>query len=273
MDLGAAEGPFADRVIQMIPKLKSPYFLTIQLSNGHYPYLVQPDGPQPFQPATQSKAPKKNGQFFNHYQNAVHQEDAHLARILTALRAAPGGEQTVLVYTSDHGEAFREHGQMGHTFSLYDEELHVPGFIDALEGTLSATERAQLSKNARQFLVLPDLTATILDLLGAFDSPALDPYRGPMIGRSLLRPLDTDRIFPLTNCTELWTCGFENWGAMRGPIKLQAREWDADYRCFDLRNNPEETGFGLIAPACAPLREQAQVWFKRFPGEGRDSDD
>ena len=44
---------------------------------------------------------------------------------------------SVLV-TSDHGEAFREHWQLGHTSALYDEEIHVPGWIDAPPGTLGA---------------------------------------------------------------------------------------------------------------------------------------
>jgi hypothetical protein len=49
------------------------------------------------------------------------------ARPARALYSLPSGPRTVVVYTSDHGEAFREHGNMGHTFSVLDEEIHVPG--------------------------------------------------------------------------------------------------------------------------------------------------
>src|SRR5690606_32157614 len=208
-------------------------------------------------------------EFFNHYQNAVFQEDAHLAKILTALRSAPGGEQSVIIYTSDHGEAFRDHDQMGHTFSLYDEELRVPGFIDAPLGTLSDDEQTHLLDNAQQFITHPDLSATALDLLGVWDAPQIAAFRERMIGRSLLRPLDLERVFPLSNCTELWSCAFENWGLLQGQFKLHAREWDNDYRCFDLKNDPGESR-DLGPNACRDLRERVALTFKRRPGRDRD---
>ena len=272
LDMGADEQLFTDRAIQLAEQLKPPYFLTIQLSNGHYPYWVREDRERPFRPASTSKAPEDNAAFFNHYQNAVYQQDEQLTRLLLALRSLPGGQRTVIVYTSDHGEAFREHGQMGHTASLYDEEVLVPGFIDAPEGTLSALESDYLQRNREQFVFHPDLTVTVLDLIGVWDDRALDPLRAPILGRSLLRPLDERRIFPMTNCSEVWSCAFENWGAMQGSFKLQAREWDESYRCFDVAHDPKEEQT-LPSGSCPALRQQARVWFPRFPGRGRDASD
>ncbi len=40
-------------------------------------------------------------------------------------------DRAIIVFTSDHGEAFREHWQLGHTSALYEEEIHVQGWIDA----------------------------------------------------------------------------------------------------------------------------------------------
>jgi len=268
VDLGASEKAFTARAIPVVRTLKSPYFLVIQLSNGHYPYLVDERGPAPFAPSTSSKAPKDNAQFFNHYQNAVHQQDQHLARLLQEVRAAPGGDRSIIVYTSDHGEAFREHDQMGHTFSLYDEEVHVPGFIDAPPGTLSEQEERALRAGAQHFLTHPDLTATILDLLGVWQLQEMRPFRTKILGRSLLKEIDDGAVFPLTNCAEIWSCAFENWGALQGNYKLQAREWDADYRCFDLALDPKEE-HDLGKSACGPLRQTADRWFSRLPGRNR----
>src|SRR5690606_6615402 len=50
LDLGAHEGFLADYVTTHIGELKEPYLAVIQLSNVHYPYLVDPNLPQPFQP-------------------------------------------------------------------------------------------------------------------------------------------------------------------------------------------------------------------------------
>ncbi len=146
LDIGAPEHLLAAHVNANIGKLKEPFLGVIQLSNVHYPYYVDPNGPQPFQPAEMSKGPDENDAFLNYYQNAVYQQDQHVARILEYVRSLPIGPRTVIVYTSDHGEAFREHGQMGHTFSIFDEEIHVPMWIDAPPGTLTPEEEANLRK-------------------------------------------------------------------------------------------------------------------------------
>jgi len=37
-----------------------------------------------------------------------------------------GLDSTIIVVTSDHGEAFNEHGRLGHQRSLYAELMRVP---------------------------------------------------------------------------------------------------------------------------------------------------
>jgi arylsulfatase A-like enzyme len=266
IDLGAPEDQFADRAIAELAHLAEPFFLTIQLSNGHYPYLVQEGGPQPFRPATTSKAPEESEHFFNHYQNAIHQQDWHLARLLRAIRARPDGRRTVIVYTSDHGEAFREHHQMGHTFSLFDEEVLVPAWIDAPEGMLSDEEEANLKAKKDAFSFHPDLTVTVLDLLGIWDSGQLDPFRNKILGVSLLRPELNERPLPMTNCAAVWSCAFENWGYMKKEMKLEARAWDTQYHCWDVRLDPAES-VNLGADACGDLKDRADRTFGRLPGK------
>ncbi|HSC86514.1 MAG TPA: sulfatase-like hydrolase/transferase [Polyangiaceae bacterium] len=270
IDLGAPEDAFVDRALQNLDRLEEPYFLTVQLSNGHYPYLVDPQGPQPFQPSEMSKAPEDNQAFRNYYQNAVYQEDQHLARLLSALRQRPGGERTVVVYTSDHGEAFREHFQMGHTFSLFDEEVKVPGFVDAPPDTLSEEQMANLRSRSDAFVFHPDLTATVIDLLGVWRDPALARFRAKMLGTSLLEPLPTvPPALPMTNCAGVWSCAFENWGAVRGQRKLLARAWEKSYQCYDLAIDPQEKK-DLGVAACGDLQMLANGWFTRLPGKSDD---
>ena len=64
----------------------------------------------------------------------------------------------------------------------------------------------------------------------------------------------------LTNCTGIWGCAFRSWGVMRGARKLEAREWDADFHCYDLSRDPlEKTDLG---PArCPDLLEEATRHF------------
>ena len=269
LDMGAPEHLLAERVNAEIGSLVEPYFAVIQLSNVHYPYYVDETGPQPFQPATTSKAPDENTAFLNFYQNAVYQQDQHVARMLQFLRTTPAGARTVIVYTSDHGEAFREHNQMGHTFSIFDEEVHVPMWIDAPPGTLTDAEIANLRKKKNAFLFHIDLAPTVLDLLGLHDAPEIDRYRTHMHGHSLLRSELSEQPVPMTNCAGVWSCAFENWGAMQRNMKLEARSWDNGWHCYDLEADPKEREI-LPVEKCGDLHQFAMKTFGRLPGEGVD---
>ena len=267
LDMGAPEYLLADHVNAEIGSLSEPYFAVIQLSNVHYPYHVDPAGPQPFQPATTSKAPDENTAFLNYYQNAVYQQDQHVARMLHYLRTTPAGERTIIVYTSDHGEAFREHGQMGHTFSIFDEEIHVPMWIDAPPGTLTESEAENLRKKKNAYLFHIDVAPTVLDFMGVLDAPEIARYRTRMHGNSLLRPETSEQPIAMTNCAGVWSCAFENWGVMQKNKKLEARSWDVGWKCYDVAADPGERE-DLGVEGCKELLPMAMRTFGRLPGQG-----
>jgi len=267
LDMGAPENLLADRVNKEIGQLKEPFFAVVQLSNGHYPYYVDERGPQPFQPATTSKAPDENNSFYNYYLNAIYQQDQHVARILEHLRSTDAGERTVIVYTSDHGEAFREHGQMGHTFGTYEEEVHVPMWIDAPPGTLTEPEADSLRKKRDAYVFHVDLAPTLLDLLGVWDASGIREYKARLHGHSLLRPELSEQPIPMTNCAGVWSCAFENWGYMQKNMKLLARSWDPGWKCFDLDVDPSED-HDLGPARCGGLLDAANRTFGRLPGQG-----
>ena len=265
LDMGAPEGLLATHVSRGLAELKEPFLAVVQLSNVHYPYLVDPSLPTPFQPWTTSKAAEDNLAFKNLYQNAVHQQDLHVAAMLSALRGTPVGERTVVVYTSDHAEAFREHGQMGHTFSIFDEEIKVPGWIDAPPGTLTDEERQNLESKRADYTFHVDLAPTVLDLIGVKDDPGIAEYRAKMPGTSLLEKGTTDVPLPLTNCAGVWSCAFENWGYMQKNMKLEARSWDPGWKCYDVAADPAEL-FNLGPEGCGELASLALSTFGRLPG-------
>lgn len=269
LDVGASDALLVARAERELETLPEPFFAVVHLSNVHYPFLVDPAGPQPFQPASRSKAPADNPAFYNHYLNSVHQQDRHVQRLLAHLIALPAGPRTVVAYTSDHGEAFREHGNMGHTFSVLDEELHVPGWIHAPPGTLTDAERGHLECRRHQPTTHVDLTQTLLDLMGLLDARELGRFLADLPGQSLLRPAASPAPVPLTNCSALWSCPFENWGALQGFRKVEAREWDWRWHCYDLALDPEER-HDLGPSACPELVEFASATFRRLPGHAED---
>lgn len=267
LDMGAPEELLAAHVNREIGLLREPFLAVVQLSNVHYPYHVDLEGPMPFQPWSTSKAAEDSVAFKNLYQNAVHQQDLHVAEMVRHVRTSAFGSRTVIVYTSDHGEAFREHGQMGHTFSIFDEEIKVPAFIDAPPSTLTAAEELSLREKRDAYVFHVDIAPTILDLIGVKNDPGIARYRQRLPGHSLIAKGLTTQPLPMTNCAGVWSCAFENWGYMQGSLKLEARSWDPGWRCFDVAEDPEER-YPLGTERCRSLIGHAERTFGRRPGEG-----
>jgi arylsulfatase len=67
------------------------------------------------------------------YDGNLRAADDAVEEVLSALRQRPRWRDTVVLVTSDHGEAFYEHRRMGHNNTVYDEMLRVP-FILRLPG-------------------------------------------------------------------------------------------------------------------------------------------
>lgn len=263
LDFGAHDELLAGRVAEEWGELREPFYAVIHLSNVHYPY-VREEALSPFAPDSFEKSPERNEDFFRYYQNVAYRSDLAVAAVLRTIATSEAGKRTVVVYTADHGESFREHWQMGHTSSLYDEEVQVPTWIHAPPGTLSPAEEASIDKARDEYAWHLDLAPTFLDLLGVWDDPALAPFRARMMGHPLTRPARTTEPVPMTNCTGVWECSFRNWGMMQGSRKIEAREWDAAFHCFDVDRDPREVG-DLGERLCAPLPELARGLFDVMP--------
>lgn len=60
------------------------------------------------------------------YDQEIWYADRQLRRLLDEVARGGGLSRTVVIITSDHGEAFGEHGHRYHLSSLYQEQVHVP---------------------------------------------------------------------------------------------------------------------------------------------------
>jgi len=95
----------------------------------------------------------------NLYDADVCANDDQLARLWEKLQQDGWGDDVVLVFTSDHGEEFFEHGGTSHGYSLYEEMIHVPLLIYA-PGLLPEGKR--ISTPVRSVDIFP----TLCELLG-----------------------------------------------------------------------------------------------------------
>jgi len=113
--------------------------------------------------------------------------DAYFSEILKHLEQSGRRDRTLVVFLSDHGEQFFEHGLWGHGRSLYEEELHVP-LIFSLPGVVPAGGRTG------QPVQLVDIVPTVLDLVG-IEPPQLQHGRSllPLILRERETPIAANR--------------------------------------------------------------------------------
>jgi arylsulfatase A-like enzyme/cytochrome c-type biogenesis protein CcmH/NrfG len=127
------------------------FFLWVHLFEPHAPYGNPSDA------GRDTKA---------RYDDEIAEADAQTGRILEAL--GPDRASTVVVFAGDHGEAFGEHGEIGHSIFLYDTTLRVPLVIAATDLPAGRIIGEPVS--------LIDLAPTVLRLLGLppFDSDGID---------------------------------------------------------------------------------------------------
>lgn len=107
------------------------------------------------------------------YQRGLVPTEAVLARTFAALEAARLPSDTIVILTSDHGEALGEHGYLTHERRLHDEIVRVPLLV-------RAPGRMPAGKVVRGACGPVDLTPTLLELVG-LPLPAVE-----LDGRSLV---------------------------------------------------------------------------------------
>lgn len=268
---GAHDGKVLSIAAQAIGGLPEPFFAVVQLSNTHYPYWID-EADAPFAArgrAERGEAKDERADMLDRYRDAIHRQDRLVADAVRAMRAGPSGGRTVVVFLSDHGEQLHEREQLGHTWSVYDEEIRVPFWVDAPEGTLAPHEEARLRAIEAAPRTTLDVAPTVLDLLGLWEAPALEGPRRRMPGGSLLRGSAPDGPVLLTNCTALASCATRNWGVLRGTWKLAATEDEPPgWRCFDLTSDPLERS-PLPETSCVGLRAIAEGGGRGRPWDPR----
>ena len=249
----------------------APFFLTVHLAATHAPYFVD-EANAPYRPYSNVVRWSGMDELRNAYMNSLLEQDVRVAGIVEAFLGAQAGAPWVIVFTSDHGEAFGEHHAIHHGQNLFDEQLRVPLFVARGGGAFGPGEDAGLEANRSAPLTHLDLVPTLLDALGVLDDPMLAAPRRLFYGRSLLRPppaLASEpaaKAIPISNCTSLFPCPVPTWGMLDGSWKLEAQAWDADFSCFEaVARGGEERRVEDLDVRCRRMREASRAFFPALP--------
>jgi len=183
--------------------------------------------------------------------------DQALARILWTLEATGQAENTIVVYTSDHGEMMGAHGLMAKQV-MYEEAMRVPLLVRAPFARLKPHRASQPVSHI-------DIAPTLLELLGA-KVPGLP-------GRSLVpllngQPRADDSVFLE------WTADANDSGAgpdgrvVVSPDGYKLVLYDTDQSLlFDRNKDPRELrnvyGKPEYAAVQARLKQQIERWQQR----------
>lgn len=176
--------------------------------------------------------------------------DTHLGQLFDGLRELGVFDNTVVVFLSDHGEEFLEHGFVEHAWRLYRESVHIPLIVRA-PGAIAPQRTADP-------VSIADLMPTLLRLAGlerpgdAFDGAPLfaerdgawrvTPHANPIIAELLMQTRPMQRM--------VYAEGF---------AYLAAMQWMTPAQCSAAAATQREMRQALAEGRAAPVGPWAPV--------------
>lgn len=210
-----------------------PRFLWIHYMDVHHPYAP----PEPYQlafrdePVSDRRAIQLRRKMLEEpeditdtelqtlidlYDGEIKYFDHHVGRLVSGIRDQ-WGDETIIGFTSDHGDEFLDHGMFSHYDTFYDELIHVPLLFNTGDGGGEHNELVELL----------DLAPTLLDYANI---PRPDGFLGSSL-RSVFEDAEWDKEGV---CVEAAT-----------GRAFRTHDWkyvhtNTDERLFDLTADPDE---------------------------------
>jgi len=214
-----------------------PTFLYVHTMDPHVPYEPPPpfdrmfepfpaDGHPARDPRTDFREPLDRERMIAQYDGDIAFGDREFGRFVRELKAAGLYEDALVVFLSDHGEEFLDHGGWLHGRSLFDELIRVP-LVVKLPGNRGAGTRV-----AEQVQGI-DVVPTVLEAMGLPLAPDLggEPLQRTLAGGGKPRPA----------LAEISHRGFVAHGVRTEGDKFIRRfSPHDDLLFFDLRKDPGE---------------------------------
>ena len=269
---GATETSFAtdfltDRVIEIMERdKKGPFCVMLSLPDPHGPNSVRapydsmyadmhfedprtkniPDARRPKwndQSGKNAAGPLKQDQMQKYF-GMVRCIDDNVGRLLAYLDEAGIADNTIVVFTSDHGDLMGEHNR--HNKGLpYETSAKIP-FLIKYPGKIPA------GKVVRKAYTNVDFAPTILGLTG---TPQIEGSHGLDDSATFLskhRQVEDERIVYMTHSGSAWVA------AVNSRYKLVISEKDEPW-FFDLKRDPDELINFNNDPEYASLADKFQV--------------
>ncbi len=167
-------------VLDELKRGSRPFFLFINYMDAHWPYLPPPPydmlypgkakrftGPKYFSlredliTFQREMTPAERDHLVSQYDGALNYLDAQLAELIARLKQNGLYDNTLLVITADHGEAFGEHHMLSHGVSVYQDQVHIPLLIKFPSGRSPVPAATRIDAPVSQVDILPTILATL----------------------------------------------------------------------------------------------------------------
>ncbi len=277
-DLIHSDGKTAEKAIELIRKHKNePFFLAVGFVRPHVPFVAPKDYFDPY-PYNSAKLPERvegdwddipkrginyvtsaNGQMNTEqekkaiaaYYASVSYMDAQVGKVLTTLKDEGLDDNTIVIFTSDHGFHLGEH-RFWMKVSLHEESVKVP-LIIKVPGKKPAI--------CNSFTELIDLYPTISELAGLEFSKNIQ-------GKSLVKTLDDpiqkvrDMAFSVSQGGKSFLLRNEDWAYIQYD-----EDADAGIELFNMKKDPKQfTNLAQLpefAPVVAMFKEKLKEKLKQ----------
>lgn len=224
------------------------------------PLPALPDKTTPAGGRTQDIAPEQWRKIKAFYYAVITHIDDQIGRILAALDKTGLRENTMVVFTADHGDHLGDHGQIGKGTPGWDSCCHVPLLVSYPAGIKQGLRREELIEAV-------DILPTVLDYCGVQVPPCAQ-------GRSF-RPLLEGREYQERSSVFIeYRIPFQkSWKTVRTAGYKYCAEKSGAELLYDLDRDPHELRNVASDPAyCKTLsemrRELLRRWFdteKQYP--------
>jgi len=188
-----------------------------------------------------------------YYYALISHIDDQIGRILSALEETGLREDTIVVFTSDHGEHLGDHGTIQKGPPGLDSCAHVPLILSYPGNVPSKQKKAEL-------IELVDIAPTLLDLCGVQAPPHFQ-------GRSFRPLLQGGEYEERTSAFIEYRDPFTvSWKTVRTHEFKYCVSGSGEELLFDLRDDPDEltnvVGQSVSQPALHAMREElVRRWF------------
>lgn len=191
-DLGIDDVHTIDHLNDYISaKDKKPFFGVVQLNATHYPYNV----PVNFK--------KWKGTFLDEYDNSILYQDFVIGKLFKELKRTGKLDNTVIIFTSDHGESVKDHNNIGHVDSYYAETISVPLMLYLPKALAKNYDVKTLRTNLLKTTSNIDIAPTIIELLGLQKNKEVKAISKNYSGQSLFQPISKNRSIIIMNNNEI----------------------------------------------------------------------